>query len=380
MSRVWVFQDARQKEKLGEKKCPWSAGWVDPDDLRRKSKKVGSKSAATKYARKLEGEIAAGTYKRVAKRKWADFRKEWEEKKAPQLADSSKLTTKICLDHFVRICKPGQVATINTNMIDKFVAVRQTEKGCKPGSKVSIATINRELRHIKAVLRVALEWESLPKMPRIKALKETRKVPRYVTPEHFAAIYAACDKAERPVPPNCSAAEWWRALLVTAYMTGWRIREVLALRRDNVDLKEGVAILAATETKGRRGERIPLSSVVVDHIKGVMGFTDRVFHLDTSDRFIWGEFSRIQEEAGIHLPCDGDHEHTDACHTYGFHDLRRAFATMNAERLTADALQALMRHKDYTTTQRYINMANQLTRSVDDLYVPECLHKATKVG
>ena len=108
-----------------------------------------------------------------------------------------------------------------------------------------------------------------------------------------------------------------------------------------------------------------------------------MFAMDTNDRFNWAEFSRIQELAGIHLICDGDHDHTDACHTYGFHDLRRAFATMNAERLTADALQSLMRHKDYTTTQRYIDVAHQLTRSVDDLYVPECLSgatEATKVG
>jgi hypothetical protein len=49
--------------------------------------------------------------------------------------------------------------------------------------------------------------------------------------------------------------------------------------------------------------------------------------------------------------CRGNHEHTPACHFYGFHDLRRAFATMNAGQLTPDALQALTRHKSYLTTQ-----------------------------
>jgi hypothetical protein len=56
--RAWVFQDFRQKKKLGEK-APWSAGWVDPEGKRR-SKRIGSKSMAEKYARKKEGELAAG--------------------------------------------------------------------------------------------------------------------------------------------------------------------------------------------------------------------------------------------------------------------------------------------------------------------------------
>lgn len=58
--------------------------------------------------------------------------------------------------------------------------------------------------------------------------------------------------------------------------------------------------------------------------------------------------------------------------------MRRAFATANAPRLWADALQALMRHKSYQTTQRYINMARQLDEAVGCLEVPDVLkRKAT---
>ena len=77
------------------------------------------------------------------------------------------------------------------------------------------------------------------------------------------------------------------------------------------------------------------------------------------------KFAEIQEAAGVHLACHGEHEHTRYCHVYGFHDLRRAFATMNADKLTPDALQALMRHKSYQTMQVYINMARQLNAAVD---------------
>ena len=44
---------------------------------------------------------------------------------------------------------------------------------------------------------------------------------------------------------------------------------------------------------------------------------------------------------------------------------------MNADRLTGDALQAMMRHKSYSTTQRYINIARQLDQSAKALYVPD---------
>jgi integrase len=78
---------------------------------------------------------------------------------------------------------------------------------------------------------------------------------------------------------------------------------------------------------------------------------------------LFPEFHALQKAAGIKPEWGKDH--------YGFHDLRRAFATMNAERLTADALQLLMQHKDYQTTQRYISMARQLKPAAQNLFVPD---------
>lgn len=64
MARSWVFQDHKQREKLGSK-APWSAGWIDPEG-RRRSKRIGSRSMATKYARKLEGQLSAGIYEDIS--------------------------------------------------------------------------------------------------------------------------------------------------------------------------------------------------------------------------------------------------------------------------------------------------------------------------
>ena len=56
---------------------------------------------------------------------------------------------------------------------------------------------------------------------------------------------------------------------------------------------------------------------------------------------------------------------------YAFHDLRRGFASANALNMPADALQRLMRHQSYTTTQRYVNLARSMRDIVGKLTVPE---------
>lgn len=44
--------------------------------------------------------------------------------------------------------------------------------------------------------------------------------------------------------------------------------------------------------------------------------------------------------------------------------------------MTGDALQKLMRHKTYATTQGYINLAQQVNRAVEGLHVPEVLKRS----
>ena len=55
----------------------------------------------------------------------------------------------------------------------------------------------------------------------------------------------------------------------------------------------------------------------------------------------------------------------------------RAFATFNAEKMTRKALQALMRHKDASTTDLYINYARQANPAVANLHVPKILRGDT---
>ena len=158
-------------------------------------------------------------------------------------------------------------------------------------------------------------------------------------------------------------------------MTGWRVSEPLAPRWDDVDLNKGQATTWHDVNKGKRDDVTLLHPVVVDHPRRLADFGEVVFHWPQHERTLWADFAKIQEAAGIHLPCRERHKHAPACHVHGFHDLRRAFATLNAETMSADALRKLMRHKSYLTTQRYVNIAQQVNRAVEGLHVPDVLKK-----
>jgi len=384
MSKAWTFQKSADARSLGEDKAPWYVGWYEPDG-RRKAQSCGpgfhGKKNADRLARKLESELIEGTYQARgrSRKRWDEFRTEYDQRVLSGRAYETKAKANLALDHFERLVRPGRVSALTTGHVDDFIATRRQEPGKKRGSLVSPATVNRDLRHVKCALRVAHEWGYLPNVPKFRMEKEPGKLPTYVNGDHFAAIYEACDVAKMPADVlHVAPAAWWRALVVTGYMTGWRIGDMLALRRDRLDLDAGTAVSLAADNKGKRDELVKLHSVVVEHLKRLAGFTETVFPWNHDRRTLYSEFTRIQEAAGIRLPCSEEHEHTRACYVYGFHDLRRAFATMNADKLTPDALQALMRHKSYLTTQKYINLARQMDAAVASLHVPEVLKRGVK--
>jgi integrase len=373
MSSAWVFQAHTAKKKLGDK-APWSVGWMTPEG-KRKSKKVGSKSLAEKFARRIEGELAAGTYDDTRRKQWADFRAEYEATILAKHSAANRESAQIALNHFERLVSPRLVSAIKKLTIDEYAAKRRRERGKNRNSTVSPATVNRELRHIRAVLTVAHDWKYLPEVPKVSMEREPEKLPTFVPQQDFTAIYEACDVAKFPRRIPYPAADWWRALLVFCYMTGWRIGEPLALRRDDLDLQAGTAVTRARDNKGKRDDVVPLHPIVIEHLRQIPCFEPKVFPWYHHRKTLWDQFKAIQTAAGIHLPCREPHEHTESCHLYGFHDLRRAFATLNAENMTADALQRLMRHRSYSTTQRYVNLAHQVTQAVENLRVPDVVAK-----
>jgi integrase len=370
--KAWIFQDSKQKKKHGDK-APWFVGWYW--EGKKESQSFRLKTEAKKYRRQLEGEVAAGIYRSPSKMTWQEFRGEYEFKVASHLQPRSVVEVKTSLNHFERIIKPVFLRSITTKTIDMYITQRRKERGRKPESTVAPHTIKKETAAIQAALNVALDWGYIDQVPKFRKIKVFEAIPRPVTLEHFDDIYQAAEVARMPRGLPVDPADWWRAIFMFAATTGWRKEEVLQFRREDLDLETGRVLTRADDNKNGRDHIDFLPETTVEHIRRVVSFHPEVFcwshchHVRTFDE----EFHRIQWAAGIDLPCIIRQKHrcTPTCSLYGLHDLRRMYATENANRIALPVLQKKMRHKDIATTMGYINMAGKMKRATDDVFVPE---------
>jgi integrase len=376
---IWIFQHRREVLAKGEAGATWYCGWYDASG-KRHSESCGKGSAgrnrAEKRQRRLQAELDMGVYRAPTKTLWTEFVEQFERDVLPGLEPTTRRAYLEALKTFARHTGVTRIESIDNRMIDAFVARRRNDPGKKAGAALSPATVAKDLRLIKAALGRAVDWGYLATMPKFRSIRQAEKIPRYVSDEDFGILYTkACPLARHPAEPGQTykAEDWWKALIVAAFMTGLRIKELMAMRLEDIDFERGTVITRAGDNKGKRDAMLPLHPVVVEHLRRLGTANNCPLTWPLHERTLWAEWGRIQRAAGIHLPCSARHEHTDACHVYGFHDFRRAFATHNAPNLTPEALQKLMQHRSFKTTLGYINLANQVNQAAEQFVVPEVL-------
>ena len=151
----------------------------------------------------------------------------------------------------------------------------------------------------------------------------------------FETLYSC---AEAPLKP----------ILLVAFDTGMRKREILDLRWEQVNLKAGTVRLAARDTKGKHPRIIVLTSRVIATLEAMKkrlptSISGYVF-VNPAKGKPWNEirkvFDRARTAAG--LP------------NMWFHDLRRSFVTNARRRGVAESVVMRMSgHKTRTVFERY---------------------------
>src|SRR5262249_12469025 len=157
-----------QIEKLGPDQASWCVGWYEPNG-RRKAESFGpgvrGKERAERQRRRLEEQLMTGTYQIQVHKTWEEFRAKYEQDVVPRLAVRSRGEVLTALAHFERIVKPVRMIAVTTEQVDNFIARRRQEAGKKKGELVSPATVNKDLRHLKAALKKAKKWGWLRDVP-----------------------------------------------------------------------------------------------------------------------------------------------------------------------------------------------------------------------
>lgn len=324
-------------------RCPETGAWKE------KSTKTDSKREADKRAAQLEADLQHGRYVAPSKVTWEDFRYAFELEKLPSLAARSVNSYSSSLNHVEKLLHPEKLSEVDSSALSRL-QTRLRDKGLRESS---IAT---HLRHIKAALKWAHDLGLLVMMPKVQMPKRARNERhmrgRPITREEFDRMLKAADS----VRPNDSTD--WKEFLEGLWYSGLRLGEALTLSWDSdagisVDFtgKYPCLLIFAESEKGFRDRRLPITPDFAallktrareDRVGKVYAIARRDFGLDRVSRVIVA----IGRRAGVVV-------NKDQAKFASSHDLRRAFGTRWASKVTPAVLQQLMRHASIETTMKF---------------------------
>jgi Site-specific recombinase XerD len=237
---------------------------------------------------------------------------------------------------------------IGNQDIELYKAKRQQD-GLKP------RTINIELLCLSNMLRKALEWDHLSRIPKIKLLKQEKKPPRFLSQEEMEILM------EHATP-------WLKPMLLVLRNTGLRTRELVNLKWQDINFTNNLVIVR--NNKGNDYHSIPMNEEL------------RTTVLFLRDNYITphGKILPREEHQKEYVICRPNGTRIEkfrksfmkAVRRAGIknaspHTLRHTFAShlvMNGVDLTT--VQDFLGHRDIKTTQIYAHVSAE--------------HKAAAVG
>ena len=198
---------------------------------------------------------------------------------------------------------------------------------------LSPASVNRELACLKHMLNKAVEWDMLETNPakKVKLLRENNQRLRYLTQEEIEKLYDSC-------------AEHLKPIVRTALFTGMRISEILRLKWEDIDFKQG--IIFVRDSKNGEMKEIPINDQLMFTLKSPKFKSPYVFaQEDGRPRFsVRTAFENAVKRAKIM--------------DFRFHDLRHTFAShLVMSGVDLITVKELLGHKTINMTLRYAHLS-----------------------
>jgi integrase len=146
--------------------------------------------------------------------------------------------------------KDALLAAITTRRVAEYRVARLGTTS-RRGTKLAPATVNRECALLRSVLRMALAWDEIVKLPVFKMAKEEGKE-RFLSVEEITRLMDACGQSKN---------KQLLPMVVTDLHTGLRKGELLGLHWEQIDFTRGIIGLGR-RTKSGKGRDVPLNQAV----------------------------------------------------------------------------------------------------------------------
>jgi integrase len=226
---------------------PNGSKWIE----KWRSTKTAVRKKADEQRRNLERELDTGR-RAEAEMTWSDFTKDFLDKHAGRKPATTLALYKHCLEIFDKTAKPRRLAKVTHSMLEDFTIKRLKDKA-------AVASVNRDLRHIRAAIRWAKRRGYICEVPDFKGvfIREDRKKPVIIPEEDFLEMVKALRKPELVLKHR--PADWWRMFMYTAYYLGLRRGEILGLTWDHISLETLEVHVLAPTSKSRKERVVPIS-------------------------------------------------------------------------------------------------------------------------
>lgn len=200
-----------------------------------------TKTEAKAYLREIERQIYRGEYipkkkKEILFKLWADKFLEWSK-----LNKRSWKSDENSLNHLNCFFKEKLIQHISPLLIEDYKKQRR--------SKVSGASVNRELSCLKHMLNKAIDEGILMNNPvkKVRFFPENNTIERILTPQEKGRLLA-------------KSKSYIKAVIIIALHTGMRRGEILSLKWSQIDFQRG--FIKVDKTKSGKARSIPMNSLV----------------------------------------------------------------------------------------------------------------------
>ena len=212
------------------------------------------------------------------------------------------------------------------------------------GTQRSPATVVRYMAALSHAFTVAVnEWQWLDDSPmrKVKKPKESRGRVRFLDDDERAKLLNACQESKNDILYLC---------VILALSTGMRQGELMSLKWQDVNLKDGYLILHETKNGERR--RVPLSGLALELLRDHA----KVRRLDTT--LLFPSLSNPQQPIGLKRAWETALKRAEI-NDFHWHDLRHCTASylaMNGASLAEIA--EVLGHKTLAMVKRYAHLSD----------------------